>query len=72
MSHPLEKHFTSIKPSDKSGLDSLSMNSQTEYQELLSPPTLYLSLYPAISLPVSTSLVLRLKVCDSQVLGLKV
>ena len=72
MSHPLERPFTSRKYSDKSGQGSLSMNFQTEYQELLSPPVLYLSLHPAISLPVSMSLVLGLKVWDSEVLGLKV
>ncbi|CAO2638691.1 hypothetical protein LEMLEM_LOCUS24551 [Lemmus lemmus] len=39
--------------------------------ELLFPPALCSSLHPAISLPVSTSLVLGFKVCDSQVLELK-
>ena len=48
----------------------LSMKPQTA-SELLSPPTLYSSLYPVISLPVSTSLVLGLKACDFQILGLK-
>ena len=40
--------------------------------ELLFPSALYSSLHPAISLPVSASLVLGLYSCDSQILGLKV
>ena len=47
----------------------VSTSTQTEYLELLSP-VLYSSLYPDISLPISTSLVLVLKACDSQELGL--
>ena len=63
--------LTSTNSTDKMG-NPVSRNSQTESTELLSPPILCSSLYLAISLPVSTFLILELKTCDSQVLGLKV
>ena len=49
----------------------ISMNPQTECCGLWSLPALNSSLCPALFLPVSTSLVLGLKACDSQILGLK-
>ena len=46
------------------GQDPVFTNSQTEWAELLSPPVLYSTIRPAVSLSVSTSLVLGLKVWD--------
>ena len=64
--------FTSTESSDQRGHNLVSTYHHTEWSELLSPPISYFSFSSAISLPVSISLVLELKACDSLVLGLKV
>ena len=72
-SQPKERPFTSTESSEQSEQDPVSTDPRTEWAEFPSPPLYIFSLpYHIPSCLQLHSLVLGLKVCDSQVLRLKV